>query len=186
MSGGIGHNNGPTMEAGFGWRKHVWTKARAQLLPSLPIEIVRLRVKRAEALGLPYKTYASVRASTGQDVIGFLFSSNALRLLRQTDRLSADLSEKIATLQDCDRTALLRPAIAAATVIPPCDAAQPGPAPHLSWSAMRDHLRGVLRSRGRAGDSYLLIGATDEERSWAEAAKTAGFLQAERYFDARP
>ena len=63
---GIGHNNGPTMEAGYTWRKHVWTRARADLLPTLPIEVVRLRVKRAAELGLPYKTYASVRASTAR------------------------------------------------------------------------------------------------------------------------
>jgi len=41
------------MEPGFGFRKHAWTKARAALLPSLPLEIVRLRVERAKRLGLP-------------------------------------------------------------------------------------------------------------------------------------
>ena len=39
---GIGHNNGPTMEAGESWRRHAWGKARARLLPVLPIEVVRL------------------------------------------------------------------------------------------------------------------------------------------------
>ena len=34
---GIGHNNGPTMEAGESWRRHAWGKARARLLPVLPI-----------------------------------------------------------------------------------------------------------------------------------------------------
>jgi 3,4-dihydroxy 2-butanone 4-phosphate synthase / GTP cyclohydrolase II len=98
MSAGIGHNKGPTMEAGYSWRKHSWTKARENLLPTLPIEVVRLRVKRAKALGLPYKTYASVRASSGHDVIGFLFSSNALDLLRAQDRLAADRALRIAAL----------------------------------------------------------------------------------------
>ncbi|MEM9350184.1 MAG: hypothetical protein AAGA47_07975, partial [Pseudomonadota bacterium] len=85
MSGpaaGIGHNNGPSMEAGYTYRKHQWKKAREALLPTLPLMIVRMRVKRAKELGLDYKTYAGVRASTGRDVIGFLFSSNALRLVR--------------------------------------------------------------------------------------------------------
>ena len=41
---GIGHNGGPTLEPGFGWRRHCWTAARAGLLPTLPIEVVRLRV----------------------------------------------------------------------------------------------------------------------------------------------
>ena len=49
---GIGHNGGPTMEPGYGWRKHSWTKAREALLPKLPIEVVRRRVARAAELGL--------------------------------------------------------------------------------------------------------------------------------------
>ena len=72
---GIGHNNGPEM-TGLSWRSHCWRGARAQLLPTLPIEVVRLRVRRAAELGLPYKTYAGVRAQTGHDLVGFLFSSN--------------------------------------------------------------------------------------------------------------
>ena len=66
---GIGHNNGPTMEGGAGWRRHCWTKAREELLPTLPLEVVRLRVKRAAELGLDYRAYASFRASTGHDVV---------------------------------------------------------------------------------------------------------------------
>ncbi len=76
----IGHNGGPSMEPGFGFRKLAWTKARADLLPTLPLEVVRLRVKRAQRLGLPYKTYATIRATSGQDIVGFLFSGNALEL----------------------------------------------------------------------------------------------------------
>ncbi|TMV67455.1 hypothetical protein FGG78_32035, partial [Thioclava sp. BHET1] len=64
---GPGHNGGPTMEPGFGWRKHCWSKARQDLLPHLPIEILRNRVRRAKELGLEYRTYASVRAATGHD-----------------------------------------------------------------------------------------------------------------------
>lgn len=78
--GMIGHNNGPTMEAGASWRRHCWTTARQALLPTLPVEVVRTRVRRAKELGLDYRTYASVRAQTGHDVVAFLFSSNALRV----------------------------------------------------------------------------------------------------------
>lgn len=80
---GIGHNKGPTIEAGKSWRKHCWTKARRELLPTLPIEIVRRRVARAKELGLDYKSYASIRAASGHDVVAFLFSSNALRVSRK-------------------------------------------------------------------------------------------------------
>lgn len=72
---GIGDNNGPTLEAGFAFRKHAWTRARRNLLPNLPVEILKTRLRRAQELGLAYKTYASIRASTGRDVIGFLFQT---------------------------------------------------------------------------------------------------------------
>jgi hypothetical protein len=186
MSAGIGHNKGPTMEAGYSWRKHSWTRARENLLPTLPIEVVRLRVKRAKELGLPYKTYASVRASSGHDVIGFLFSSNALDLLRAQDRLAADRALRIAALQDCDRLAVTYPQIRADQVIPPCDAAAPAPGPLLTWSDMRTEVAALLRGRGRPCGGYLVIGETPAERDWAEAGRTAGFLTGARYFSAIP
>lgn len=182
---GIGHNNGPTMETGHSWRKHVWTKARADLMPNLPIEVLRLRVNRAAALGLPYKTYASVRASTGRDVIGFLFSTNALEVLRATDRLDPKKGAKIASLHQCDRTALVYPVVNASDLVPPCDAACAAPAPQLSWSDMSRHVKAVIQSRGNPSDGYVVIGETSAERDWSEAAKTAGFLTGQRFFDAR-
>ena len=68
------------MEGGTTWRRVSWQKARAELLPKLPIEIVRPRGSRAKELGLPHQTYASVRAATGCHVIGSLLSANALRM----------------------------------------------------------------------------------------------------------
>jgi hypothetical protein len=78
---GPGHNRGPALQPAGGWHLHCWRRARADLLPHLPIEGVRLRVRRAGELGLDYKTYASVRAATGHDVVAFLFSSNAVRVM---------------------------------------------------------------------------------------------------------
>ena len=59
---GLGHDLGPTMEAGASWRKQCWAHVRERLLPHLPIEVLRRRIRRARALGLDYKTCASVRA----------------------------------------------------------------------------------------------------------------------------
>ena len=57
---GIGHNSGRVDEPGKGWRTHAWKKARKSLLPTLPIEVVRLRVRRAAELGLPYRIKSGV------------------------------------------------------------------------------------------------------------------------------
>ena len=79
---GLGHNKGPTLERGASWRRYAWTRARSELLPTLPIEVARRRVRRARELGLDYKAYAGIRASTGRDIVALLFSTNALRLAR--------------------------------------------------------------------------------------------------------
>ena len=68
---GIGHNRGPGQASGF--RAHCWRLARRELLGErLPVEVVRMRVRRAHELGLDYKTYAGVRATTGRDLVAFL------------------------------------------------------------------------------------------------------------------
>ena len=96
----IGHNKGPSMEGGQAWRAHCWRKARKSLMKTLPIEILRVRVARAAEIGLDYKSYASIRAASGHDVIAFLFSSNALRVLVLCDRVSQMSPEGRATLRN--------------------------------------------------------------------------------------
>lgn len=78
---GIGHNRGPSMDGGASWRRHCWCKARADLLPTLPIEVVRLRVKRAKEIGLDYHTYASFRAASGDDIVALLFQRMCLGIM---------------------------------------------------------------------------------------------------------
>jgi hypothetical protein len=63
MSMTIGHNDGLAMDAGLSYRTHCWKAARTTTSPSLPIEVVRLRVRGARPLGLGYKSCASVRGT---------------------------------------------------------------------------------------------------------------------------
>jgi hypothetical protein len=184
MIAGIGHNNGPEIEGETSWRRFAWNRARESLLPTLPIEVLRLRVKRAQQLGLPYRTYAGVRAATGRDVIGFLFSSNALRVLRDGQALPSDRVARLAALVGADRTAVVQPPLTLDAVLEAAvlDAACPAPRSTESWVAMRDQIRAIILSRGRPSDGYLVIGETALEREWAEAGKTAGFLTGDRYF----
>ena len=187
---GIGHNRGPFVDEGVSWRRFAWAKAREALLPTLPIEVVRLRVNRAKALGLPYKTYASVRASTGRDVIGFLFSNNALQVFqagqvfRAGQGLPADRAAALARIQGADRVALIHAALLPGFQAENLDAVFAAPSFLDPWPAMRDQLRGVIRARGKPADGFLVIGETAFERDWAEAGRTAGFLSGERYFGA--
>lgn len=184
---GPGHNNGPTMEPGTAWRKHCWSRARKQLLPTLPIEVVRGRVRRAAEIGLDYRTYATVRATTGQDIVAFLFSSNALRLFRADQALQATRADKLNAVHDCARLGAAQPPLrpddllAQASVI---DRAMAAPRFTDSAAVSRDKLAAFLADGRLAPKSVLVVGETGAERDWSLHARMAGFLDGARYFGA--
>ncbi len=181
---GIGHNSGRIDEPGKSWRKHVWTRARKDLMPTLPIEVVRMRVRRAAQLGLPYRTYAGIRASSGHDLIGFMFSNNALHVLRDGQALPADRAAKLGKLIATSRTAIVHRPVAPTHLagLAVIDRAEPAPHFTQSWSAMRDRMQDILQAEGKPGDRYVLVGDTAFEAEWAEAAHMAGYLNAAQFF----
>ena len=177
-----GHNRGPSMVPGSGWHRHCWRTAREALLPTLPVEVVRLRVKRAKALGLDYKTYAGVRAATGHDVVAFLFSSNVLRVSVLKPAMPEVRALKLAEVQ-CGRLALavapLTPGMIEAAN-PVLDAAHPAPWALAGFSEMRERVRAALGKL--PSDQVILVGDLGLERDWCAAGRLAGYLPAERYF----
>ncbi|WP_236019529.1 hypothetical protein [Fuscibacter oryzae] len=178
----MGHNNGPTMEGGTSWRKHCWTAAREVLLPTLPIEVVRNRVRRAKELGLDYKTYASVRAQTGHDVVAFLFSSNALRVRALSPVIPMAEVAKLAAIAGAGRIGLavapLSPSLLASNAV--LDATHPAPHVLLPFPAMAAAIRDILGKT--PGDRVVLVGDAPLERDWCAAGRLAAYLPADRYF----
>lgn len=180
---GIGHNGGPTIEGGQAWRKHCWSAARTRLLPTLPIEVVRLRVKRATELGLDYRTYASVRAASGHDVVAFLFSSNALRVMPARPALPLDRAERLAAIRACGRIGLSVPPLAPdalSAAAPQLDISHPAPAALAGFAQARDALRLALGKL--PADGVVLVGDMALERDWTAAGRLAFYLPADRYF----
>lgn len=179
----IGHNRGPALEGGGSWRRHCWSAAREALVPVLPVEVVRLRVKRARALGLDYRTYAGVRAATGHDVVAFLFSSNALRVSMQHPAMPEARAVKLAEVA-CGRLALavapLTPGRVEAANPSVLDGVYPAPYALAGFGEMRDRVRAAL---GKVpSDQVILVGDLGLERDWCAAGRLAGYLPAERYF----
>lgn len=184
LTAGIGHDGGPALQ-GVAWRTHCWRKARDRLLPTLPVEVVRLRVRRAAELGLDYKTYAGVRACTGHDLVAFLFSSNALRVLRAGDSLPADRALRLTGIYGAGRIGLATPPLTPAglqAAAPPLDAAFAAPLALGGFADARTRLRAALG--GLPGDAVLLIGDHALEAEWCAAGRLAGYLPAARYFGA--
>lgn len=179
----IGHNNGPTMEAGQAWRSHCWGAARKALLPHLPIEVLRGRLRRAGELGLDYRTYAGIRATTGRDIVAVLFSSNALELRKGQMQLATATAEKLASIMADRRglaTAPLKPVDLLAAA--PLTAAFAAPAAFASFSEQRAALRAALGPF--SGDQAILVGAYGAEAEWCAAAGLAGYVSAPAVFAA--
>lgn len=186
-----GHNGGPTLEGGHSWRRHAWGKARADLLPKLPLEILRTRVARAKELGIEYKSYASIRATSGRDVIAFLFSSNALRVSPRIVTIPAARAAKLENLTRCTRLAMAQPPLDPAALLAANPSALDGthhaPTLRLSWSETRDALLAATAGQGLPTDAIVVIGETALEREWTSAGKMAGFIPAAHYFqETRP
>ncbi len=182
----IGHNGGPSVAPGAAWRRTCWTAARAALLPTLPIEVVRLRVRRAQTLGLEYKTYASVRAASGHDLVAFLFSSNALRVGPVDMRLPLERALKLEAVTGAARVALAVVPVAVQALVDAnpasLDAAFRAPEALGRFAEVAAVLRAAL---GKVpGDRVLLVGDMTLERDWVAAGRLAGYLAAERYFGA--
>lgn len=189
MTAGPGHNGGPSLEGGATWRAHCWRAARASLLPKLPVEVVRLRVRRAKEIGLDYRTYAGVRAATGHDLVAFLFSTNALRLLRDQDRMQADEAAKLAGLSSISRLVAVQPPLDPARVADtlagqsvPVTVSSAAPGLAESWRATRERLLGFAAAARTPADRILVIGDTALEADWAATARMAGYLPATRFF----
>lgn len=63
---GIGHNNGPIFD--MSWGAWVWRRAAAKAWKTPSPEIAKMRVKRAERLGLTYKELTAALMSTGTNL----------------------------------------------------------------------------------------------------------------------
>lgn len=180
---GLGHNKGPTMEPGTSWRKHCWTKARSELLGQrLPVEIIRGRVRRAAEIGLDYTTYASIRATSGHDVVAILFSSNALRVFRAQDVVPAR-AEKLGDLVRCDRTGLAIAPVSTEVLlrqVPTLGKAHAAPKAFATWASQRQSMRQACERV--PSDQVVLVGDTTMEAEWARSGGLASFLTSDRYF----
>ena len=177
----IGHNRGPSMEGGQAWRTHCWSKARKSLLKTLPIEILRVRVARAAEIGLDYKAYASIRAASGHDVIAFLFSSNALRVLPKDKVMPEDRVLKLDSMQKVERFAARHAPLKSVPDMQSFEA----PNFRHTWGETRAIILGEVHKRNLPRDGVVVIGDTAHERAWSEAARLAGYVSAEQFFAAR-
>ncbi|WP_415401888.1 hypothetical protein [Tateyamaria sp. SN3-11] len=176
------------MDFGHRWRTHQWRRAQKEMMPNtIPLMVVRMRVRRAAELGMDYKTYATARQAAGRDILGLLFSSNALRIIGGDAAMAQDRARALAAVRNAGRLALVhRPhqPEGVQDANPMLDAAALAPDITTSWSDMRERVAGFVRERGFVGDQVVVIGDTTLEAEWAPAMRAASYLSADRYFPA--
>ncbi len=189
---GIGHNRGPSLEPGVGWRKHCWTRARNEVIKKpLPLEIVRQRVRRAEELGLAYPQYASILMGTGRDIVGFLFTCDALGLrLRQRLEMPGPVRDKLSEVVGADLLAFApsgeAPEAFRAELSDVSGLTFTGsgavPEDRATWREVGTAMRAVLEPVALPARSVVLIGTRDAEEGWVTPGRLARFLDAGAYF----
>ena len=90
----LGHNGGPALDVS--WEAWLWRKAHAQAWKPPRREIALHRLKRAERLGLDYKSYAGVLMNRGAHLGAAVFLLDGLGA--EDLRLA---SGRIAAIADC-------------------------------------------------------------------------------------
>src|SRR3569832_1540185 len=91
---GIGHNGGPTLDVS--WEAWLWRKASAAVHKPPRRDIALHRLKRAERLGLDYRSYAGVLLNRGTHLGAALFLLDGLR-----PREMRAASDRIVAIPDC-------------------------------------------------------------------------------------
>ncbi len=144
--------------------------------------MLRTRAKRACDLGLEDKTYASVRAASGHDVVAFLFSSTALRMTALKPVLPEEWAARLAKIAASRpaRAVAMLPAQILARNPAHLDAAHPAPPTGQRFAQARSALRAALGQT--PSNRVIRIGDTGVERESRYPGRLAACLPAERYF----
>ncbi len=186
---GIGHNSG--QELGRGWQRYSWKRARRDLVgATVPVEVVRTRIRRARELGLEYPQYASILMGSGRDIVGFLFTVDGLQLRLQRrldmpdrvrDKLQVVRSKLISFAPSGENPDAFRQELNDVSGVA-FAAAAPELADETSWSAARQAVRAALDPLELPGSAVVLIGAKDSDAQMVVAGKMAKFIPTDAYF----
>jgi hypothetical protein len=90
----MGHNGGPSLD--LSWEAWLWRRAHAQAWKPPRRDIALHRLKRAERLGLDYRSYAGVLMNRGTHLGAAIFLLDAMN----PDETAA-AAERIAAISDC-------------------------------------------------------------------------------------
>ena len=168
----IGHNGGPTLD--LSWEAWIWRKAHAQAHQPPRRDIALHRLKRAERLGLDYKSYAGVLMDRGTHLGAAIFLLDGL----SAEALRA-VSDRIAAISDCRiLIGLADESDADGALLARADAVVAGSDTRALARAID---RFILKHHLTPGGIFL-VGTSSAHLGAAEDAGLALFLWAKDYF----
>lgn len=97
---GIGHNQGPPGSLAGSWTGYCWTRAKRQAAGNPPVEMIRIRARRAKELGLTYAQYAAILRDRG-------YTEALVFDLTETPRTKAPIEAMARKLRELRRCTLL-------------------------------------------------------------------------------
>jgi hypothetical protein len=167
---GIGHNGGPTLD--LSWEAWLWRKAHAEAWKPPRRDIALHRLKRAERLGLDYRSYTSVLMNRGTHLGAAIFLLDGL----SAPELAA-ASARIAALGDC------RVLIATQDDLDPATVSRADKL--IAAADERERARAIDRfilAHNLTPGGTFLVGTASAHLRLAEDAGLALFLWAKDYF----
>lgn len=177
---GIGHNNGPIFD--MSWEAWVWRRAAAKAWKTPSPEIAKMRIRRAERLGITYKELtaalmntgvnlgaavlplslaARVRRGSGHEIVVEARNSMAARVARFGGRLLL--------LGDIDAVPALTPDERAA-FLPIVNRAFDGKVEAVGWGHDGKAIRTMLKANALPHQEAFMVGAGMGHRVLAESA----------------
>jgi len=171
---GIGHNGGPTLDVS--WEAWLWRKASAAVHKPPRRDIALHRLKRAERLGLDYRSYAGVLLNRGTHLGAAIFLLDGLGA-----REMQNASDRITAIPDCH---ILVGASDTADIDAPLTARAAAVTPTADPRALQRAIdRFILDHRGTPSGTFM-VGTSAAHLRAAEDAGLALFLWARDYFRA--
>jgi hypothetical protein len=166
---GIGHNNGPTFD--MSWEAWVWRRAAKKAWKTPSPEVARMRVRRAERLGLTYKELASALMDTGTNLGAAVMPLSLAARVRRGPKgeivvearnsiaaLVAKFGGRLFLLGDIDAVPALSDA-ERATFLSVVNRAFDGKVEAVGWGHDGAALRALLKSNAVPHQEAFLVGA---------------------------
>jgi hypothetical protein len=166
---GIGHNNGPVFD--MSWGAWVWRRAAAKAWKTPSPEVAKMRLKRAERLGITYRELTSAIMDTGAHLgAAVLPLSLAARVRRGPNReiiveprnsaaaLVAKFGGRLFLLGDIDAVPALTPEERAA-FLSAVNRAFDGKVEAIGWGHDGPAIRAMLKANAVPHQEAFLVGS---------------------------